>query len=504
MRPSRDIESSLPPPVLSAGRRFIVSIGIDRYSRWTRLRNAENDAREVASVFLQLGFEAWCAPLTNEAATFDTLRRLVLVDLPAALGEEDSLVLFFAGHGHLETKTIHGTKVSVGYVIPFDGASKQSDRDAWLQLGAWLKDIARLPPRHILVILDCCHSGMALDIPRGGEGSSPAFDELRLRRSRRVIASAMDDQRGMDGGPLVDHSLFTGCLLEGLSGDLGKAAVTGSEIGAYLQRRVTEYPDSKQTPVSGIFDLDDRGELIVPTLTSPAEPAPHPTSIAARARSPRKGRSVARLLSMAAVLIVTSRCLDQGQGASSHATPPPGPSSGQPDGPRGDCRTSHLLPSVVSPSPADQVCKARGGWLSRPDGEPINDSDCPVLSIDDIQVFRNEAETVLAVRLRNSSRDLINITRAMLDTRATLDTGRNRNQSAVELPYIESQIYFLDFESGAPRADNEISIAHALPAASVDAFRICGRTNVGFVYLAQLTLVYNGNCRVRSSCFSLN
>src|SRR6185436_15862158 len=80
------------------GRMWIAVIGIDRYRTWSPLCNAVSDARGALNLFLQLGFEPACAPLYDEAATADALHRLVTDDL-ATLGPEDSLVLFFAGHG---------------------------------------------------------------------------------------------------------------------------------------------------------------------------------------------------------------------------------------------------------------------------------------------------------------------------------------------------------------------------------------------------------------------
>jgi hypothetical protein len=103
------------------------------------------------------------------------------------------------------------------------------------------------------------------------EASWPTIEleALRARRSRRIITSALDDQRAMDGGPYPGHSLFTGCLIEGLSGGLaegGRRTSTGREIGRYLQRRVASYPQSAQTPDFSTFELDDRGDILVPIL----------------------------------------------------------------------------------------------------------------------------------------------------------------------------------------------------------------------------------------------
>ena len=108
----------------------------------------------------------------------------------------------------------------------------------WLRLDTWLSHVTHAPVKHLLVVLDACHSGVALDpvIWRGSDvDPTEAIEALRARRSRRVITSALDNQRAMDSWPVPGHSLFTGCLIEALTGGLaigaGESLVTGTDIG---------------------------------------------------------------------------------------------------------------------------------------------------------------------------------------------------------------------------------------------------------------------------------
>jgi serine/threonine protein kinase/ABC-type branched-subunit amino acid transport system substrate-binding protein/uncharacterized caspase-like protein len=285
----RNIELGPPPrhrPGVRPGRSVVAVIGIDQYVAWPVLSNAVSDATGVARLFRRLGFVEVTSPLLDGAATGEAMRRLLTDDL-AQLAPDDSLVLFFAGHGHTHTANFSDVSVKTGYVIPVDAAGHSEHVAAnWLRLDSWLSDVARLPPRHILVIIDACHSGVALGalIKWRGAGSSPTseLDELQERRSRRIITSALDDQRAMDSGPYPGHSLFTGCLIEGLSGGLsesGRRLATGSELGLYVQRRVSSYPMSRQTPDFGALELDDRGEIVVPLLSANEPPnAPAPPS----------------------------------------------------------------------------------------------------------------------------------------------------------------------------------------------------------------------------------
>jgi len=266
------------------GRRCIAVIGIDRYRTWNPLRNAVGDARGVLAAFEYLGFVSAVEPMIDDAATGDAIRRLATDDLRTRLDKNESLVVFFAGHGHTEAREFaDGGTVKTGYLIPVDAERPAGRRSTWLHLESWLGDIALLPPRHILVILDSCHSGIALDCDTRSRGygarSSDSTDPLRTRRSRRVITSALDNQRAMDGGPIAGHSLFTGWLIEALRGGMvartGDSLVTGSEIGHYVRRRVREYTCEQQTPDIGTLELDDRGELFV-SLPKPGIGSAHP------------------------------------------------------------------------------------------------------------------------------------------------------------------------------------------------------------------------------------
>lgn len=256
--------------VSSVGRNLIAVIGIDRYRHWEPLANAGRDALGTLALFERLGFEPIVPPLLDDAATGAAIQALVTDDLQR-LGPEDSLVLFYAGHGGTRTHDLGGQLVKTGYLIPVD-ASDAPDRVAtWIDLEAWLRAVSLLPARHILVVLDACHAGLALDPvvrwrAHGGRRGGP-LAALRARRSRRIITSALDDQLACDSGPVFGHSLFTGCLIEaltsGLRGD-DRQVTTGSELGLYVQRRVETYPGSRQTPDFGSFGFDDRGEMVIP------------------------------------------------------------------------------------------------------------------------------------------------------------------------------------------------------------------------------------------------
>jgi hypothetical protein len=297
------------------GRNLLAVIGIDHYrdtERWKSLSNAVSDARGAAALFEQLGFAQAAPALLDGAATGRAIWSLVTDEL-VTVGADDSVIIFYAGHGGNRKHRVGDREVATGYLIPADAEDKVS---TWVELEAWLRAVALLPARHILVILDACHSGIALDPMTkwrdGASSSREPLSTLSARRSRRIITSALEDERAVDGGPIPGHSLFTGCLIEALTHGLCKdsePATTGSELWLYVRRRVRAFPNSQQTPDFGTFAYDERGELVIPlridrSVQEPKAPAnARETQHIRQPDVPAKARRNHRFLGFAGIVI---------------------------------------------------------------------------------------------------------------------------------------------------------------------------------------------------------
>jgi hypothetical protein len=257
------------PESMVQGRSLVVVIGIDEYEHWPLLNNAVNDAIKLQQTLVdKLGFIAPIKPLINSAATKDAIEELITVQLREMVEENDSLVVFFAGHGQTRVDELSET----GYIIPVEARTPDT-KEYWsdyIRLNHWIQDVSELPIRHILVILDACHSGFALGsaINIFRDGVSRYRNDISRNRSRKLITSAKRDQPALDGGSILPgNSLFTGMLINGL--DLGEAdtdrngLITSLELGLYLQQKVGQASESKQTPVFGAFNLDDGGEMVI-------------------------------------------------------------------------------------------------------------------------------------------------------------------------------------------------------------------------------------------------
>jgi len=262
VEPISDAEATPEP----SGRNLVAVIGIDAYTHWPKLKNAVSDALGVQKLFVEkFGFNMPFPPLLNADATLDNIMTLVTDQLASALQPRDNLILFYAGHGYTRVSQIGARQLESGYLIPVD--AKLENWADKIRTDDFLKDVSELPARHVLLILDACRSGFALSGMNAFRSAVTFQETLARNLSRNVISSARRDEDALDSGPLPQHSLFTGTLIEGLNwgaADLDRnGLVTAYELGLYLQQRVGQASDSKQTPDFGSFHLDERGELII-------------------------------------------------------------------------------------------------------------------------------------------------------------------------------------------------------------------------------------------------
>jgi uncharacterized caspase-like protein len=111
-------------------------------------------------------------------------------DLPKLLCPNDDFILFFSGHGDSRPYQTGSFKGENGYLIPYDG--RDQGVSSLIEVKAFLEEVGHLPARHILVILDACHSGIAVeDAQQGMKASGDYQAALESRNSRKVIVSAL-------------------------------------------------------------------------------------------------------------------------------------------------------------------------------------------------------------------------------------------------------------------------------------------------------------------------
>jgi len=167
------------------GKQYLLVIAIDRYQHWNPLTNAVRDAREIKEILINRYYMDYVIELYDEQATYENIRRC-FIELQGSLKVDDSLLILYSGHGHLEKSS------DAGYLIPVDGAR---DTMALCLTNSVLKGlIDNIPSKHILLISDSCFSGDFLNSTRGEETTYPKIDiknvcNVYSLRCRQAIAA---------------------------------------------------------------------------------------------------------------------------------------------------------------------------------------------------------------------------------------------------------------------------------------------------------------------------
>ncbi len=235
--------------------KYAVLIGINAYAQWPALEFALNDAQSVEKHLKGLGYTT--ITLFDKEATRGNILKTLGYKLSQVIGENDAVLIYFAGHGHTEN-LVGGAKE--GYIIPQDANTEDSFLSA-ISMHQLKSITQRIKAKHILFLMDSCYSGMGF----ARSGGIPKSDNeyinkiMSYRAVQMITAGSMDEQVLEEGG----HGIFTKLLLEGLEGkaDLDKDGyITGSELGTFLRPEVSKRSNYRQTPNFGRFEGE--GEYI--------------------------------------------------------------------------------------------------------------------------------------------------------------------------------------------------------------------------------------------------
>ena len=220
---------------VAASTLHVQTIGIDAYpveSGWGRLRWAAADARAVARFFS----ERAAAPghpyrrtvvwdgLYDGSATREAIRSR-LRDIAAAMDGDDVAFIFLSGHGTVPLGE------QMFYFLPSDvtGTGPADQRRTGLNTAMLAEAIREMPARRIVLVIDACQSGGAVESVRK-VAEMKARIEMRRKRLRpdaaRVSADAVGVHVIMAATPLQDalerpregRGLLTIALLDALAG----------------------------------------------------------------------------------------------------------------------------------------------------------------------------------------------------------------------------------------------------------------------------------------------
>jgi metacaspase-1 len=244
------------------GRALVIAIA--HYDEINSLPEAVlNDARDISNVLSSpryCGYQSnQIVVLLDDAATLGRIRR-ALATLASTSRKEDTVVIYFSGHG---ARFKDGGK-DTSLLLPVD-CQRSDPLFTSLSEQEFSQALAAIPARRLLVVLDACHSAGAGNLKQKGVVAlEDGFAEKDLQKlaegaGRVIIASSRPNETSlvMRGSR---NSVFTGHLLAALRGAArthGDGLIRVFEIFNYVAEKVRGAVPGKQHPVFKANDLED-------------------------------------------------------------------------------------------------------------------------------------------------------------------------------------------------------------------------------------------------------
>ena len=200
----------LDPKSLGLGQNYALIIGNSNY-RSGHLNTAEKDADGVEAVLVdQYGYKREHIHTLHSATRKEMIG--ALYDIVKQVGDQDNLLIYYAGHGDLEG--------GHSYWLPIDADEKNPSE--WISDSDITGWISETKARHVLIVVDSCYAGAmthgaTVQLVSNG---SPAAERKRMvllaKLPSRTVLTSGGIEPVLDGGP-DGHSIFAHEFIDLLS-----------------------------------------------------------------------------------------------------------------------------------------------------------------------------------------------------------------------------------------------------------------------------------------------
>jgi len=251
------------------GKIWAIVIGINRYQNTRKLKYAVNDARAFRNYIKEhIGIpEENIFFLTNQRATKAEIQSLLGTKIKRKASKEDTVIIFYAGHGAVETDPLNPDGDGFEkYLLPYD-ANLDDLYSTAIAMGEINKIFHRIRAERLIFIADTCYSGASggrtMLASKTRATLSEKFFERISKGKGRVIISACSANEISKEDDSLEHGVFTYYLLKGLKGGAdfdGDGIITVSELFGFLSKKVPEASGQDQHPVR---KGETEGELVI-------------------------------------------------------------------------------------------------------------------------------------------------------------------------------------------------------------------------------------------------
>ena len=234
-----------------ASRTWAVVVGISKYQRLPggqQLQFADRDASAIADALKKGGAAGEnIRVLIGVEATASAIKAAIGNWLARAASENDTVILFFSGHGLFERE--FGESYLLGYDSdpgnPYTGALSVSEISQALK--------TRVRARRVLILVDAVRRDFFEPETGGATDAASftkAFNQLATSRAgASVMLASGPGEFSREGQRWGGHGVFTKHLVDALASDRNAdGSITADELVDYVRVRVAEDTSNKQHP----------------------------------------------------------------------------------------------------------------------------------------------------------------------------------------------------------------------------------------------------------------
>lgn len=230
-----DNDSVLAKPI---ERRHALVIGNTEYaSPIASLPGTAKDAADISKTLTDQGFEVVSLADASREGTVRAFNHLI-----RTTGEDDSVIIYYAGHGH-----IHPGSAS-GYWLPAD--ADVENPNTWISNADVSRMLTNISAKQILLVSDSCFSGALTREAEASNTQSISTNAILKRRSVAVMSSGSEepvaDSLGEGNSPFADALLKKLSVLNDKKEPLRAQAALES-----IREEVSK--NSLQTPQYGVL-----------------------------------------------------------------------------------------------------------------------------------------------------------------------------------------------------------------------------------------------------------
>ncbi len=158
-------------------------------------------------------------------------------ELNNRLGEQDNLLIFYAGHG----STIGAGDTETGYWLPVN-ATPPPDDTFWVANEFITRHLSRIPAKRVMVVADSCYAGLLSSDPgyliMGGAQFGEDYVRYKLPNRSRLLLSSGGNHPVLDNDAGDGHSVFAQAFLDVLESADG--ILSAPQLFMLVRSRVAE------------------------------------------------------------------------------------------------------------------------------------------------------------------------------------------------------------------------------------------------------------------------